>query len=166
MDEYLDVYDGKKNKLGIVIPRTAERELPDGQYILITVLVIENSENKIMIQVTSKAKGNVLALPGGHVLHNETSQDAIVREVFEEQGINVNKKELTLLKSAVINAIALADIYYLKQDFNLDNMVLQKEEVEDVIWMSCEEIFSAYKDGKVRKSTILAMEELQKIKNL
>jgi len=32
-------------------------------------------------------------------------------------------------------------------------MVLQKEEVDDVIWMSPEEIFSAYNEERVRKSS-------------
>ena len=33
-------------------------------------------------------------------------------------------------------------------------MILQKEEVADVIWMSTEEIFRAYDNGMVRKSSV------------
>lgn len=49
--------------------------------------------------------------------------------------------------------IDLFDIYYLNADYKKEEMVLQKEEVENVIWMFTEEIFSAYNNGKVRKSS-------------
>ena len=153
MEEYIDLYDDNKKNTGIVITRSKEKELPEGKHILISALLVENSENKIMMQKTSKAKGNILFLPSGHVLHNENSKDTIIREMFEEQGIIIEKNKIVLIEERLANRIAFFDIYYLQQDFDKKDMTLQKEEVEDVLWMTVFEISLEYKKGNVRKSS-------------
>ena len=153
MEEYIDLYDDNKKNTGIVITRSKEKELPEGKHILISALLVENSENKIMMQKTSKAKGNILSLPSGHVLHNENSKDTIIREMFEEQGIIIEKNKIVLIEERLANRIAFFDIYYLQQDFDKKDMTLQKEEVEDVLWMTVFEISLEYKKGNVRKSS-------------
>ena len=153
MEEYLDLYNDNKEKIG-VIPRSKKKELPEGQHVLVSTLIVKNSENKIMMQLTSKSKGNVLALPGGHVLHNEDSEDAIVREMYEEQGIKIDKEKITFVEERLANRVAFFDIYYLKADYNKKDMILQEEEVADVIWMSPEDIFKEYDNGNVRKSSL------------
>ena len=106
-----------------------------------------------MMQLTSKEKGSILSLPSGHVLHDENSKDTIVREMFEEQGLTINKDDITLVEERLANRIAFFDFYYLNANYKKEDMKLQEEEVDDVIWMSPEEIFSAYEEGKVRKSS-------------
>jgi len=153
MEEYIELYDDNRKKTGIVIPRSKEKELEEGQHILISALLIKNSENKIMMQLTSKEKGNILSLPSGHVLHNEESEETIIREMYEEQGLTIDKNKIVLVESRLANRIALFDIYYLQADYEKKDMKLQEEEVADVIWMSPEEIFNAYSEGRVRKSS-------------
>lgn len=154
MEEYVDLYDDNKNNTGIIIPRSKEKDLPEGHHILVSALIVKNKDNKIMMQLTSKSKGSILSLPSGHVLHNENSRDTIVREMFEEQGLSINKNDITLVEERLANRIALFDIYYLEADYKKEDMVLQKEEVEDVLWMSPQDIFSAYEKGNVRKSSV------------
>ena len=153
MEEYIDLFDDNKKNTGIVIPRSKEKELPEGHHILVSALLVKNDDNKIMMQLTSKEKGSILSLPSGHVLHDENSKDTIVREMFEEQGLTINKDDITLVEERLANRIAFFDIYYLNANYKKEDMKLQEEEVEDVIWMSPEEIFSAYDEGKVRKSS-------------
>lgn len=153
MEEYIDLYNDNKEKLGIVIPRSKEKELLEGQHILVSALIVKNSEDKIMMQLTSKSKDSILSLPSGHVLHNEKSNETIVREMFEEQGLIIDKEKIVLVEERLANRIALFDIYYLKADYKREDMILQTEEVADVIWMTPEEIFSAYNEGRVRKSS-------------
>lgn len=153
MEEYIDLYDDNKKNTGIVIPRSKEMELPEGHHILVSALLVKNDENKIMMQLTSKEKGNILSLPSGHVLHNENSKDTIIREMSEEQGLNINKDDITLVEERLANRIAFFDIYYINANYSVEDMKLQKDEVEDVVWMTPEEIFSAYENGKVRKSS-------------
>ncbi len=154
MEEYIDLYDENKKNTGIVIPRQKEKELPEGYHILVSALLVINSDNKIMMQLTSKSKGNVLSLPSGHVLHNENSKETIVREMYEEQGLVIDKSAITLVEERLANRIAFFDVYYLKADYKREDMILQKEEVEDVIWMTYEEISDAFNNGKVRKSSV------------
>lgn len=153
MEEYIDLFDDNKKNTGIVIPRSKEKELEPGTHILVSALLIRNDENKIMMQLTSKEKGDILSLPSGHVLHGEDSKDTIIREMLEEQGIKIQKDKITLVEERLANKIAFFDIYYMEANFKKEDMKLQDEEVADVLWMSPEEIFSAYDNGKVRKST-------------
>ena len=153
MEEYIDLYNDNKEKIG-VIPRSKEKELLEGQHILVSALIVENNEDKIMMQLTSKSKGDILSLPSGHVLHNEESKDTIVRELYEEQGIKINKEEITFVEERLANRIAFFDIYYIKANYNKEDMILQEEEVADIIWMSPKEIFKEYDNGKVRKSSV------------
>ena len=164
MEEYIDLYDDNKNNTGIVIPRSKEKELPEGCHILVSALLVQNDENKIMMQLTSKSKESILSLPSGHVLHNENSKDTIVREMYEEQGLIIDKNKITLVEERLANRIAFFDIYYLKANFDKAEMILQKDEVEDVIWMTQEEIFLEYDKGKVRKSSAESIKNFLELK--
>lgn len=154
MEEFIDLYDDNKKNTGIVIPRSKEKELLEGYHILVSALLVINSDNKIMMQLTSKSKGSVLSLPSGHVLHNESSKETIVREMYEEQGLKIDKNAITLVEERLANKIAFFDIYYLKADYKIEDMTLQKEEVQDIMWMTFEEIFDAFNNGNVRKSSV------------
>ena len=153
MEEFIDLYDDNKKNIGIVIPRKKENDIPEGLHILVSALLVINDDNKIMMQLTSKSKGNILSLPSGHVLHNENSKDTIIRKIFEEQGLIINKNDITLVEERLANRIAFFDIYYLRANFKKEDMKLQLDEVEYVIWMSPEGIFLAYEENKVRKSS-------------
>lgn len=154
MEEYIDLYDDNKKNTGVVIPRSKEKDLPEGMHILVSALLVRNNDNKIMMQLTSQSKGNILSLPSGHVLHNEHSKDTIVREIFEEQGLIINEKDITLVEERLANRIAFFDIYYMRANLKKEDMKLQLEEVEDILWMSPEEIFLAYEENRVRKSSV------------
>ncbi len=154
MEEYIDLYNDNGENLGIVISREKEKEMLEGQHVLISAIIVKNSENKVMMQLTSKTKGSVLALPSGHVLHNEDSKDAIVREMFEEQGLVIDKEKVRLIEKRLGSKTSFYHIYYLEADYKKENMVLQESEVADVFWMTPEEIFEAYDEGKVRKTSM------------
>lgn len=154
MEELIDLYDDNKKNTGIVIPRSKEKELLEGYHILVSALLVINNDNKIMMQLTSKSKGSILSLPSGHVLHNEDSKETIVREMYEEQGLKIDKNAITLVEERLANKIAFFDIYYLKADYKIEDMILQEEEVQDIMWMTFEEIFDAFNNGKVRKSSV------------
>lgn len=164
MEEYVDLYDDSKKNTGIKIPRSKEKELPEGMHILVSALLVKNSENKIMLQLTSAEKGSIYSLPSGHVLHGENSKDTIVREMYEEQGITINKEDIAFIEGRLANRIAFFDIYYLERDYIKDEMKLQTEEVADVVWVTIEEIDSLYEAGKLRKSSFEAIKNFYKNK--
>lgn len=82
--EYLSVYNERREKLNKKIARG--EKLLDGEHILISIIFIENNEGKFLMQKTSKEKGSKYSSTGGHVLENENSKDAIIREVKEKSG--------------------------------------------------------------------------------
>ena len=51
----------------------------------------------------------------------------------------MTNKEITLFKT-IKTEDDFVDLYYLKADVDINNVVMQKEEVEDVKWASIEEI--------------------------
>jgi len=154
LEEYIDLYDDNKKNTGVIIPRSKEKDLPEGMHILVSALLVRNNDNKIMMQLTSQSKGNILSLPSGHVLHGENSKDTIIREIFEEQGLSIKENNITLVEERLANRIAFFDIYYMRANFKKGDMKLQLEEVEDILWLSPEEIFLAYEENKVRKSSV------------
>ena len=65
-----------------------------------------------------------------------------------------------LFRSTVNRKEKFADIYYLEKYINIDNLVLQKEEVEDVKWMSKNDIDAFYNAKKYKKTHYNYFKEL------
>ena len=156
--EFLKVLDDDKNELSKKVERG--KTLNEGEHILLAIIIIENNNNKYLIQKTSKQKGNCYAFTGGHILYNETSKEGIIREVKEELGIKVNKPTyITDIKLG----IPFMDIYYLKQGLKKDELKLQKEEVESIEFLSKEEILNLIKKGRLRQSHSKAFDKFLKL---
>lgn len=67
----------------------------------VNVLIVKN--NRVLFtRRQNKSWGNgKLVLPGGHVEKDETPTNAIIREVYEELGVSVNKDHLKFLCTAL-----------------------------------------------------------------
>lgn len=80
---------------------------------------------------------------GGHVLSGEFGRDALIRECKEELGINVSDDEIKFIvastskvkMSGVINN-HYDECYLIKKDINIEDLKLQKEEVEEMKYFS------------------------------
>ena len=150
--EYLDLYDKNKKLTGKKILRGVD-EIPKDNYINIVVIFIENSKGEFLIQKTSIKKGSIWATTGGHVKSGQTSKEAIIEETKEELGIDISKEKIKLIVSKRFDDVFI-DSYYLKKDINIDKLLLQKEEVELVKWLSIDEINKLIKENKFRESNI------------
>lgn len=137
--EKRDLYDENKQKTGEVIEKG--QPIPNGRYYITVVVWMQNSEGKFLIQRTVPEKYHMWATTGGHPKSGENSLEGIVTEIKEELGLNVNPDELKLFKT-IKTEDDFVDLYYLKHDFNIEEITVQKEEVEDVKWASIEEIES------------------------
>lgn len=135
--EKRDLYDENKQKTGEVIEKG--QPIPNGRYYITVVVWMQNSEGKFLIQRTVPEKYHMWATTGGHPKSGENSLEGIVTEIKEELGLNVNPDELKLFKT-IKTEDDFVDLYYLKHDFNIEEITVQKEEVEDVKWASIEEI--------------------------
>ena len=147
--EYLDIYNEKKEKLNKKIKRGDK--LLDNEHILVTVIFIENVEGKYLIQKTSKEKGEKYATTGGHVLSGETPKTAIIREVKEELGLDISNENIIYIGDLLFG-IPFGEIYYLKKDLDVAKLSLQHEEVEQVEYLSKDEILKLIETEKMTKS--------------
>lgn len=147
--EYLDIYNEKKEKLNKKIKRGDK--LLDNEHILVTVIFIENSEGKYLIQKTSKEKGEKYATTGGHVLSGETPKTAIIRETKEELGLDVSNENIIYIGDLLFG-IPFGEIYYLKKDLDIAKLKLQQEEVEQVEYLTKAEILKLIETEKMVKS--------------
>lgn len=163
--EYLDLYDENKILTGEKILRSKNMEIPEGKYVNIVIIFIENSEGKFLIQKTSKEKGSVWATTGGHVKSDCRCDDAILEEVKEELGIDLNTKNLKLILTEKKKSV-FQDTYYIKKDIDLNEINLQKEEVEYVEWLSVDEINKLIENDEFRKGNINSFKYLLKQKDV
>ena len=156
--EYLDLYDENKVLTGKKIIRGKGKPVvPANNYIKVVVIFIQNDEGKFLFQVTSKNKGNEIATTGGHVKSGQTSFETVLSEVKEELGIDISNENVVMIDSYIFD-IAIIDTYYLKKDIEIKDLVLQKEEVADVLWLTIGEITDSIEQGKVREMNIKAFE--------
>lgn len=137
--EKRDLYDINRNLTGETIYKGDS--IPDGKFILVVLSFIQNSKGEFLIQKRSVKKGGKYGSTGGHAKTGETSIQAMMTEINEEIGLNVNKDELNLVYSGRddIDKVFF-DLYYIKKDFSTDSLTLQEEEVESVKWMTVDEI--------------------------
>lgn len=147
--EYRDLYDEKR----ILTNETIRKDElpPKGRYIQTVIVFIENSKHEFLVQLTSYEKKHHYTSTGGHPKSGESSIEGIVTEVKEEIGLDVKPYELTLFKT-IKNDIGFYDLYYLKKDIDINKLVLQKEEVESVSWMTRDKIEELNSKGLFSKS--------------
>ena len=153
--EYTDLYDENRNLTGEKVFREKGQKsiVPKGRYTIVVLAIIENSKNKFLLQKTSKRKGGIWSITGGHVKSGQNSLEAIKEEIEEELGLKIDEKEIKLFKTYKYEN-AFKDVYYVKKDIDISNLKLQLDEVECVEYFSEEEILKFIKNNELRKTNI------------
>lgn len=144
--EKRDLYDQNKKLTGLTIFK--DEEIKEGYYILMVVAFIQNSEGKFLIQKRSESKGGEWAFTGGHPKAGESSLEGIKTEVKEELGIEIDNP---ILFKEASGKNTFCDLYYIKQDVDLNEIVVQEEEVSEVKFASIEEIDNLFDNGLFKK---------------
>lgn len=150
--ELWDLVDENGNKVGKIINR--EEKQPEGTYHVGVDVWIINSENKILLQKRSSKKRhepNVWAMTGGSSLYGETIKETIIRETREELGIDLAEDKLQLVKKYSTGRVFLY-VYLIRQDVDINDIVMQEDEVSDVKWVTYEEAKELYNQGKFMKN--------------
>ena len=154
--EYTDLYDENKNLTGEKLFREKGTKLivPKGRYSVVVLAFIENSKGEFLFQMTSKRKKNVWATTGGHVKSGQTSKEAIIEEIKEELGIDINEDEVKPFKTYKYDD-AFKDVFYIKKDIDINSLTYQEDEVEYVKYLTKDEILDLINnDGNIRKTNI------------
>ena len=147
--ELVDLYDENRVPLGL----TAERHCPKGtnEYRMVVHVCVFDSRGRLLIQKRTEEKrvwpSRWDVSVGGGVDAGETSRQGAEREFREELGYSLN---LTDLRPAVTVNFpgGFDDFYIVNRDLDEKALVLQKEEVSDVRWVTLEELLAMVDRGE------------------
>ena len=123
----------------------------------IVTLFVRNNKGDMLLQKRSEQKGGKYGFISGHVQEVETNSQGMIRETKEEMGINIDEKDLNLFYR-VQEGENNFNLYYMNKNINTENLILQKEEVEDAKWCSIEEIKEMIDEDKLYRNHIDAFE--------
>ena len=154
MEELIDIYDRDRNFTGITVPREGAR-MGEGQYMLYVLAIIQDAQGRILVTQRSMDKhwaAGWWEVTGGGVAAGETSEQAIVRELVEEVGLDVSEYPLERIYAYENVDLAsgdnyIVDIYRFQLDFSIDDVVLQDCEAIDCKLASFDEIESLAEQG-------------------
>ncbi len=135
--ELRDLYDCKRILTGEVLEKG--NEVPLGKYYITVAVFIENEKGEFLLQKRVVRKDGKWATTGGHPKSGESSLEGMVTEIQEELGVDVKQNELTLFKT-IQTEDDFVDLYYLRKNINVEDIVIQEEEVEKVMWASRDQI--------------------------
>lgn len=158
--EYLQIFDEKKIALDEKIERSLKKTLTNGKHFMIVLLFIQN-ENKFLIQKTSISKDNIFATTGGHVTYKDSSLETVIKEAKEELNLDLDINDITFINT-FDHSNCFCDVYYTNKKININDIKLQEEEVEDIFWLSEDEILNLIDENNFRKSNIEAFYEVLK----
>lgn len=158
--ELIDVLDGKGNKTGDT--STIKELHKSGKWHKVVGIIIHDFNNNLLMQqrslkeISDPGKWDIEA--AGHVNSGETEIEAIKRELLEEIGLNLEENQINFFTSykkevdnKTVNKKHLEDIYIAPIDEkNINKFMVQKEEVEQVKWLSICEVKDLIQNGKIK----------------
>lgn len=159
MEEYLSVFNKNGKLLKEKVNRNEKNTLSEDKLYKIVLIYIKNSDNKFLIQKCSIEKGGEFATTGGHVNYEVSSVDTARIELEEELGLKIKNEDLKFIKTYTSKK-ALIDVYLLEKNIDLAKLTIQKDEVDNVYWMTKEEILNLININAFRKSNIDSFKDL------
>ncbi len=153
MKEYLNLYDGNKEITEDVWLRNTDnvKFIPTDRYYMVVFVIIENLKGELLFQITSVSKNSKIALTSGHVKQGSNSLKTVLEEVDEELGIKLDKSKLKFIQSIKLEC-KYHEVYYIKDDIKIEDMILQKSEVDSVAYYTRDEVKKLFKNERFRKS--------------
>ena len=112
----------------------------------IALWIIDKENKKVLVQRRSaykKQNPNKLALCAGHVVANETIEEALFKEAKEEIGINLNKfkvNKLTTIKRIEPQNYCFSHHYYIMSNIPQEDFTIQEEELSEVFYIDYEQL--------------------------
>ena len=146
--ELVDKFNKRRESLN----KTTERfEKIEGEFCQYVHTWIMNDKNEFLIQKRSANKKiypDKWSITGGAVDSGETSLQGAIREVKEEIGIDIDKEKMEFMLSFK-RKYGFIEVWLVKQNVNLKDVVLQKEEVAEVKWVTKEKLENMIENDEV-----------------
>lgn len=149
--ELVEVLNNRREYLNIIKDK---RTLVDGEYRLASFIWIINDNDEILIQQRSANQPlpNMWGATAGGVKVKENSLDAAIREVKEELGIDATKNDFVFLGSSIISRMII-EIWLLKKNILINNLVFCDGEVQNALWVTIEEYENMVKQKSASKTS-------------
>ncbi len=157
MGELWDVYDKNGNKIKGRVSIRGRHDLGIKEYHLVVYVWIINDKNEIILSRRQKGRAfeGSWECTGGCAVRGDSSVAAALREVKEELGITLDPNKGHLFKRYLRNypagAKAICDVWVFQQNFSLEELVLQEEEVSDVKRVTAMELKKMCQSGSFLK---------------
>ena len=146
--ELWDIYDEFRTSKGYIHKRG--KHIEKGDYHLVIHVWIVNDKGQYLIQRRQPWKCGWPNMwdcaAAGSALKGESTKEAAIREIREEIGIDLDEKNMEKLFSLKFLK-GFDDIWFVKQNVDIDKTILQYEEVAEVKWAEKEEIKKMVQDG-------------------
>jgi isopentenyldiphosphate isomerase len=143
------IVDSEDNIIG-----TKEREeRTDEDIIRVSGATIINSKKEILIAQRSFNKkyngGKWTVSAAGTLEEGETYISNIIKEIKEELGITVEEKELipSIYSFEKVSNNFYRQMYFVRKDIPLSEIIIQHEEVEKVKWVGLEDLIKMVEDN-------------------
>ena len=146
--EYLDEVDKNNNFTGKAFPK--EEFHAKGFYYREVIGFVINENNEVLLQKRAsnkKIKPNLWEVCYGHVSKGERPEEAIIRELLEEIGLNIKLEDLNFLSTEVTEEFyegkyhnTFSYIYLIRTNKQVSEFKMQQEEVSDLKFISLEEL--------------------------
>ncbi len=170
------VYD-KNGKLKQLIDKKREKELNEDDWLNGVTCFVINEKGEVLIE-KRRNKGltpGKLDLCSGHVDGEETQTQAMIRELKEELGIQVEESMNTIkltsdaiplkFESSGKSKSFFITFYCLKR--NNSDVTYQKSEIDKIVWLPLEETFELIQSGKTKFPKNYNYEEIfEKVRNI
>lgn len=151
-EEMIDIVDANGESINLSLPRSQVHK--DGLFHNEIVLWVINSKNNtVLLQRRSPNKAsnpNKLAVCAGHVSAGETVLEALYKEAQEEIGINLDEYNFSFLDKVKVYSptnCCFSHHYYIDAEISLDEFVIQKEELSEVLYMDYEKLKNLAKNN-------------------
>lgn len=135
---------------------------------------ILNSNKEILLQkrsMTKRFNPGKWGLCAGHVSYDETLEDAALREIKEEIGLDIGLGDLNPIGDKLVllydKGAHITYHYYIKVDKSSDEFIIQKEELSEVKWFLIDDVLKMIKskDNSItlKENRVDLLESLKKI---
>lgn len=150
--ELIDIVDEKGNFTGEVMDKDIahDRNLLHNE---VACFVI-NGKGQVLLQKRSANKrynSNKYALCAGHVQAGEKLENAMIREIQEEIGVEVTAENLHQYQEREFSIRAsnshITYFYYLICDKDEEDFIIQEEELSEVKWFDIDEVINMLKNN-------------------
>lgn len=171
-EELLKVYDENHHFTGMYEKRSVVHNncLYHNE---VALWIIDKENKRVLMEKRSpfkKLNPNKFALCAGHVVGDESIEEALSKEVEEELGLDVGELSvmpLTIIKRNEQNNFCFSHHFYTLSGGGIDinSLKLQEEEVSEVCWLDYDEVKKLTKENS-HKIIFIWNENYQKLFNL